>query len=167
LGEIGVYVKKYHTTGLAWNPRGPGATSLPPPNATSSIVVPAAAPAAKIPTSAGLFSELDGKDALTSGLKKVDKSQMTHKNPELRATSVVPTKEPAGKTFGGTAAKIVRPPKFELEGNKWVVENQINATIEIKETELRHVVYIYNCVGSTITVANKVNALTIGKIFLI
>jgi len=27
---------------------------------------------------------------VTKGLKKVDKSEMTHKNPELRASSVVP-----------------------------------------------------------------------------
>ena len=39
------------------------------------------------PKAANLLGELSKG---TSGLRKVDKSEMTHKNPELRATSVVP-----------------------------------------------------------------------------
>lgn len=90
---------------------------------------------------------------------------MTHKNPELRAGSTVPSSvEPKVTKTGGFSGgpKISKPPKFALEGNKWVVENQLNAQLEIKDPEMRHVVYIYNCVGSTIQIANKVNAVTIG-----
>jgi len=36
-----------------------------------------------------VFAELNKGEAITAGLKKVDKSQMTHKNPSLRASSVV------------------------------------------------------------------------------
>jgi adenylyl cyclase-associated protein len=91
---------------------------------------------------------------------------MTHKNPELRGTSVVPAEVSAPKkaTPFAATAKVVKPPKCELQGNKWVIENQVNAQIEIKEAELRHVVYIYNCVGTTIQVFNKVNAVTIGTL---
>lgn len=34
--------------------------------------------------------------------------------------------------------------------------------IVINQTELRHVVYIYNCSGSTIQINGKVNAVTLG-----
>ncbi|KAJ3047457.1 F-actin-capping protein subunit alpha [Rhizophlyctis rosea] len=170
--ELQAYVKKFHTTGLAWNPRGGDAKSFTGGSkapAAAPAPTPAAAPAsapAKPAAAAGLFSELN-RDGLTSALKKVDKSEMTHKNPELRASSVVkgadaPAPAPA-KTFGGGAAPKA-PPKFALEGNKWVVENQVNnQNIVIDQTELKHVVYIYNCQGSTIQIKGKVNAVTLGK----
>ena len=37
----------------------------------------------------GMFAALNKGEGVTSGLKKVDKSEMTHKNPELRGTGVV------------------------------------------------------------------------------
>jgi adenylyl cyclase-associated protein len=55
----------------------------PPPVATSGAPSPAVGPAA-------VFAELNRGEDVTSGLRKVDKSEMTHKNPALRATSVVP-----------------------------------------------------------------------------
>ncbi|KAJ3116008.1 F-actin-capping protein subunit alpha [Phlyctochytrium bullatum] len=125
LTELAAYVKKHHTTGLAWNPKGGDAKNA----SVSAPQTPSPAPAAQ-PTSAtadkadrgGLFASLN-KDGLTSGLRKVEKSEMTHKNPELRAASVVPasaTEKPAAptKTFG---AAPKAPPKKALEGNKWVV----------------------------------------------
>lgn len=87
--ELQSYVKKYHTTGLAWNPKGGEARR-------ASVSIPAPAPAAAAPAAAasgpkpGFLGELAKGDGLTSVLKHVDKSQMTHKNPELRASSVVP-----------------------------------------------------------------------------
>ena len=54
------------------------------------------------------------------------------------------------------------PPKLALEGNKWVVENYSNdSNIVIDQVETRHVVYIYNCQNSTISVKGKVNAISI------
>ncbi|KAI9203669.1 adenylate cyclase associated N terminal-domain-containing protein [Polychytrium aggregatum] len=170
LTDLQQYVKKWHTTGLAWNPKGGDAksfnaaapTATPPPTpanaATPSPLRPAVA--------ANLFSELN-KDGLTTGLRKVDKSEMTHKNPELRATSVVPSTPAhapaaaaAAPKFGGAAPKA--PPKFALEGNKWVVENQPSgANITIDQAEVKHVVYIYNCTQCTIQIKSKVNAITI------
>ena len=51
---------------------------------------------------------------------KVDKSEMTHKNPELRAGSVVKAKESSPKpkstpTYGKTVAAD-KPSRFELDG---------------------------------------------------
>lgn len=49
---------------------------------------PAPAPAAG--GVAAVFAELNRGEEVTKGLRKVDKSEMTHKNPALRAGSVVP-----------------------------------------------------------------------------
>ncbi len=50
-------------------------------------------------------------------------------------------------------AQAGKPAKFELEGNKWVVENQVGPKeIEIKETEPRHTVYIYHCTNVVVKV---------------
>ena len=100
LDELVGYVKQYHTTGLYWNPKGGEASS-------AKAAAPAAVTAAAAPTPAAsasgpakpvvdITAEL-GKG--TSGLKKVDKSQMTHKNPELRGTSVVKATEKPIGTF--------------------------------------------------------------------
>lgn len=90
-----------------------------------SFTEPAAADSAPSPVNGagGLFAELGGD--VTKGLKKVDKSEMTHKNPELRASAVVPAagngpKKPARPTKPAALAGK-KPPKLALEGNKWLV----------------------------------------------
>lgn len=94
---------------------------------------------------------------------------MTHKNPELRASSIVkasdtPAAPAAAAPAKSFAAAPKAPPKLALEGNKWVVENHVNnSAVVIDKAELRHVVYIYNCTGSTVQIKGKVNAVTIGK----
>ena len=46
-----------------------------------------------------MFAELNRGEEVTKGLRKVDKSEMTHKNPALRAGSTVPSSTgSAGKT---------------------------------------------------------------------
>lgn len=63
--------------------------SAKPAAAAAPAAAPApAAAAAPARPAGGFLSELTKGTDITSGLKKVDKSQMTHKNPELRATSV-------------------------------------------------------------------------------
>jgi len=93
---------------------------------------------------------------------------MTHKNPELRATSVVPAaavaaapkKAPAAST--GKAAPRKGTPKFELQGNKWVVEFQDgNKNIEINQTEPKQAVYIYRSDNAVVRINGKVNSIAI------
>jgi adenylyl cyclase-associated protein len=176
LTELFGYVKKYHTTGLSWNAKGGDAKSAPAASAPVATPAPSAggpppppAPTAaqleafsgdKKPAAANLLGELSKG---TSGLRKVDKSEMTHKNPELRAGSVVKAVEKPVAVPKATATK--GPPKLALEGNKWVVENHVgNNEVVIDGVELRHVVYIYNCHNSTIKINGKVNAVTIGTL---
>jgi adenylyl cyclase-associated protein len=182
LKELANYIKKFHTTGTSWNPRGgdaasakPGAAAAPaaagpkgppPPPPPSAPLSETAAPAKAGPNTGDLFAALNKGDAITSGLKKVDKSQMTHKNPELRAGSVVaadaaPSKKAASAPKAAAGVKKGTP-KLELTGNKWCVEwQENNSAIEIKETEPRQTIYIYKCEKSVVKVSGKINALTI------
>lgn len=51
-----------------------------------------------------------------------------------------------------------KPPKFELEGKKWVVEyHKNNPSLVIEETETNQSVYVFKCEGSTLKVEGKVN----------
>lgn len=45
---------------------------------------------------AAVFAELNRGEEVTKGLRKVDKSEMTHKNPALRAGNVVPSSPISG-----------------------------------------------------------------------
>lgn len=95
LADLIKYIKQYHTTGLAWNPRG-GAAQAPSasaaakpaaaapaaakPAAAASPAKPAAAAAAGKPAAGGagapmLFAELNKGGAITSGLKKVAREE--------------------------------------------------------------------------------------------
>ena len=77
-----------------------------------------------------MFEQLNRGEEVTKGLRKVDKSEMTHKNPALRASSVVPAA--GSSSASGTPKKPVKPSKpqalmgkkpskFALEGNKWMI----------------------------------------------
>jgi adenylyl cyclase-associated protein len=86
----------------------------------------------------GIFAELNRGEAVTKGLRKVDKSEMTHKNPALRAGSVVSGSTPGKQRLSTLHAccrliqllevVVTKPAKassknvrFALEGNKWVI----------------------------------------------
>jgi hypothetical protein len=94
---------------------------------------------------AAVFAQLNQGADVTKGLRKVDKSEMTHKNPSLRAGGSVPARTPSPSTsvywhtklilviiIGPTsktptkpkkpvALQTKKPAKWELQGNKWVI----------------------------------------------
>ncbi len=123
-----------------------------------------------------VFSQLNQGEGITKALKKVDSSQQTHKNPELRGTAPVPD---AGAGAGAGAGAKAGPPKIPskpatmrakkpaktaLEGNKWMIEyHEDNRSIVIDQTELSHTVNIFNCKNCTIQVRGKVNAVSMGE----
>ena len=92
----------------------------------------------------------------------------THKNPELRASGSVPDKAPvvAAKAAVAKAPAVVKPPRFELQDKKWVVENQVgqcftwgcvgaaghdrqvdNMALAIDDGTIKQTVYLQNCSG--------------------
>jgi len=191
--DMGKYVKEHHTTGLVWNAKGisiseykaaappAAAGGAPPPPPPPPPPVPPPPPALP-PTSGGaaggggvaaVFAELNRGSEVTKNLRKVDKSEMTHKNPALRASSTVTSS--VGSSAGSSAApkKPVRPvkpqalmgkkpAKFALEGNKWTIEYQENEpAITVDNAEIGHVVNLFGCKNSTILIKGKINAVTI------
>jgi adenylyl cyclase-associated protein len=75
-----------------------------------------------------VFSQINQGEGITSSLKHVDKSQMTHKNPALREKKTTPHRPP--KPLGlqrnpsatsGTSVSSKATGKRSLEGVKWVI----------------------------------------------
>ncbi|KAF9364153.1 hypothetical protein BGX34_002367 [Mortierella sp. NVP85] len=200
LTDLNSYVRKFHTTGLVWNPKGNALdsnslshTSAAPASAASSSVPPAPAaggpppppppppppapsshvdipaPSASKPANSDMsavFAQLNQGEGITSGLRKVDKSKMTHKNPELRTSGVVsasagnptsPKKAGPGTPPKPASLTLKKQPKLTLEGNKWVVENfENNNEVILDKVEINHSVYIFGCKNSTIQIKGKV-----------
>ncbi|KAK0672756.1 putative adenylyl cyclase-associated protein [Cercophora samala] len=192
------YVKDKFPDGLTWNPNGQHASDVAKAleNASSAGAPAAPAPPAggappppppppgpppvlrinehkAEPAPAGgfgaVFSELNQGEAVTKGLRKVDKSEMTHKNPSLRASSVVSEgsaargKSPApGKKPKPESMRVKKPPKKVLEGNKWTIENYDSPDqyIEI-QVEMSHSLLISKCTNTTIVLKGKANAVTV------
>lgn len=114
-----------------------------------------------------VFNQLNRGEAVTSGLRKVDKNEMTHKNPSLRAAGTVPstgnTKSQSTTSTSTTPfSRPARPPKKELDGNKWIIENYENhqSPIEIR-AERQHSVLITRCTSTVIQVVGKGNAISV------
>lgn len=135
-----------------------------------------------------VFEQLNRGEAVTSGLKKVDKSQMTHKNPSLRASSSVPDKQqtngddisrsrspgpqikpkPASMRQNSTTSTKTteqqpkKDPKKELDGNKWLVENFDSPSSPIElDVSLTQSILITKCKNTTIILRGKANAVSI------
>lgn len=133
----------------------------------------AAATAAPTGGFGAVFSELNQGENVTKGLRKVDKSQMTHKNPALRSNSTVPDSDDGSGSARGKSPAPVRKPKPEsmrvkkppvkvLEGNKWTIEHYEKEANPITiEAQLSHSVLISKCSNTTIIIKGKANAVTI------
>ncbi|KAF2503084.1 adenylyl cyclase-associated protein [Lophium mytilinum] len=198
--SLAAYVKQYHLTGVAWNKDGidasealkevkssaaGGATNgapappapagaIPPPPGPPPPPMPPA-PKAKAADMGAVFSDLNKGENVTKGLKKVDQSQMTHKNPSLRATAPVPERSasidsigrskspaPPGKKPKPQSMRTKKPPRKELDGNKWIIDN-FDAPGDIVEidAEINHSVLISGCKSTTIRINGKANAISL------
>ena len=124
----------------AYRARGVAAPVAPPPPPP-----PPPAVAASGGGVAAVFAQLNQGEEITKGLRKVDKSEMTHKNPALRASGPVPNSPsgPTGQTLFYISLSFFsdpilapkkpirpskpqalagrKPAKFALEGNKWAI----------------------------------------------
>lgn len=185
--DLKAYVKEYQTTGLKWNDNGiefkdaikdlasTPATSAPAGGAGAPPPPPPPPPASVFETKeepentggiGAVFAELNQGENITKGLKKVDKSQQTHKNPALRASSsVAPSSSTAPKIpKKPTTLKTKKPARKELLGNKWFVENFENEDEPIVvEAEKDQSVFIGKCTKVMVQIKGKVNAITFSE----
>ncbi|KAJ5181880.1 hypothetical protein N7449_012027 [Penicillium cf. viridicatum] len=142
---LAVYLKKHFPQGLTWNNES-GIDALEALKQAKGGPAPVSgAPAADM---GAVFNQLNQGEGITSTLRKVDKSEMTHKNPNLRAGSIVPESE--------------GHPRKELEGSKWLIEN-FDAPGEIIEipAQQNQSILISRCNKTIIKVTNKANAIAI------
>ncbi|ORZ02368.1 adenylate cyclase associated N terminal-domain-containing protein [Syncephalastrum racemosum] len=185
LETLGGYVKENYPTGLTWNAQGQAVDALLDQQSSAATAAPPAPPAPSAggppppppppppmviddsaddkPTgAAAVFAEINKGSSITAGLRKVDKSEMTHKNPELRSNNDKPIKKQGPPTPNKPDKYVLKKPaKTTLEANKWVVENhENNHEIIIEDTAINQAVYIYGCKNSTICIKGKVNAVT-------
>lgn len=118
-------------------PPAGGMPPPPPPPGPPPVLQIGEAKAAPAASGAGLgavFSEINKGSDVTKGLRKVDRSEMTHKNPSLRSNSTVPDrdaslrgKSPApGKKPKPENMRVKKPPRKELDGNKWLIVSCIS-----------------------------------------
>ncbi|KIX05347.1 uncharacterized protein Z518_06219 [Rhinocladiella mackenziei CBS 650.93] len=144
---------------------GPPAPPLPPSGG--------AAPGGDM---SAVFNQLNQGSAITAGLRKVDKSEMTHKNPSLRASSTVPARSGSQTSVTSSgrgksplpnkkpeSMRSKKPGRKELDGNKWIVENFENTQSEVIEipAELNHSILISKCNKCILKVNGKANAISI------
>lgn len=124
------------------------------------------------PPSGGLdavFSELNKGEGITKGLKKVEKSQMTHKNPELRKTgstsSTSSRKSPPAKPKkpSSLSLKPKPDPVVELRDSKWIIKNVEGDHGIVINGEIDQSIFIADSKDATIQVKGKVNAVSISS----
>lgn len=177
LTDLQAYVKANHTTGLVWSKTGgvakAAAAAAAPPQGPKPAAPPPPPIQAPAPVSSGtdqtgaanaLFSEINKAGTnISAGLRKVRDDEKTHKNKELRKTGPVPDRaKPSLAAKPKAAAAAKKPPVFQLQGKKWVVEYQENnKDLVIAEPLQSHTVYIYSCKNSTIQVQGKINSLVV------
>ena len=189
--DLKAYVKEYHPTGPSWSPSGKlllevvsqSPKKSAPSSQSGSVPAPPPPPPADIfsesskssdsSSSGGMkavFADRNQGENVTSSLKKVDKLQMTHKNPELRLRDPasapkkpLPPKKPSN--LSGNSKK--KPAKKELvDGSKWIIENFSEQDISepiVIETDMTQLVFIGNCQGITVQIKGKANAVSISE----
>lgn len=203
--SLAAYVKEHFATGLTWNnadgidalealkqvqsgitPKSApaGGPPPPPPPPLPKFENDGPPPPPPPPPSGGgahggdmsaVFDQLNQGSAVTAGLRKVDKSQMTHKNPSLRASSTVPERSDSQTSIGSAgrgkspipkkpdSLRSKKPGRKELDGSKWIVENFDNTQSEVIEipAELNHSILISKCSKAILKVSGKANAISI------
>ncbi|MCJ1468596.1 hypothetical protein MMC07_007225 [Pseudocyphellaria aurata] len=122
-----------------------------------------------------VFDQLSKGEAVTSRLRKVSPSSQTHKNPSLRTNAPVPTRSDSQNSISSRgksshpskrpkpeSLRTKKPPRKELDGNKWIIENfdSPDGALEIRAA-ISHSILISRCTNTTIRVLGKANAISL------
>lgn len=174
LQELMVYIKEYHTTGLAWNKKSTiemstwqssnsngnkgGEETKEAVNASGSTTSSSNTPPPP-PTSqetgggkAALFGELSQGLNITSGLKKVTKDMI--KNDKEKQAPVPTTSQPK-KTFAPkTTQQVVYQPSttYNARQFKWDVCHHMSGIVNVKVESNKESVYIFKCGNAVIDI---------------
>ncbi|KAK3829526.1 MAG: adenylate cyclase associated N terminal-domain-containing protein [Linnemannia elongata] len=172
LTELQSYVRKYHTAGLVWNPKGTpldinqltraesntfasgaeGASSsfspLPPKPPLAPAIPQTAVSLSSLPTRdadmSAVFAQLNQGETITSHLRPVDNTRAPRR----------PSGSGASRAEGKSSSKV---PRIALEDNKWIIEHfENNNDVVLETAELGQSVYIFGCQNSTVQIKTKV-----------
>jgi adenylyl cyclase-associated protein len=201
------YIKEYFATGLTWNnangidaveaykqiqsgsatPKATASALGPPPppplpvfDKEGNLKDPTAMGTSSVPQGGDMtavFDQLNQGSGVTANLRKVDQSQMTHKNPSLRAGNTVPQRTSSQNSVSSSSTRgkspmpnkkpegmrTKKPPRKELDGNKWIIENFDNTGSDVVDVaaELHQSILISRCSKCVIKVTGKANAISI------
>lgn len=115
-----------------------------------------------------LFAQINQGEYITKSLKKVTSDMQTHKNPTLRTGPAasykgpIPFKPTIATKPGAKITPIEKPPVFNRDGKKWIIEYQKNnKDMVIDGAEMNNVVYMFKSDNSTLTVKGKINSIII------
>ncbi|VDP14189.1 unnamed protein product [Soboliphyme baturini] len=187
LTKLHDYVVKNHTTGLMWNAvqgqsseRSSTSISVNQSSMTMSGVPPPPPPMSMTITAStaeksqqslmdmrnALFEEINKGVEITKGLRKVTADMQTHKNPALRLQEPSRSESHYSESkysTSSTASEKMGTAKIHCEGGKkWIIENQVkNQSIVVEISDMKQVVYIYNCVDCLIQLKGKANSITV------
>jgi adenylyl cyclase-associated protein len=177
LTDLQAYIKQYHTTGIVWSGKAKAtlngnAAGAPPPPPPGGLPPPPPMPTFDASAAASgddrnaLFAQINQGEDITKKLKKVTSDMQTHKNPNLRE-GPAPYKAPPAGTKPAIAVKpvsapAVKPPVFNRDGKKWIIEHQKNnSNLLVENAEMNNVVYMFKSENSTLTVKGKINSIVI------
>lgn len=123
-----------------------------------------------------VFDQISKGEAVTSHLRKVSPSSQTHKNPALRANAPVPTRSDSQNSVSSLgksphpskrpkpeSLRTKKPPRKELDGNKWIIENfdsPADGVLEIRAA-ISHSILMTRCTKTSIRVVGKANAISV------
>jgi len=140
-------------------------TDLP---STDDSAAGGAAPGGMSAVFAAISAGSDKKSATEAfGLKKVDKSQMTHKNAALRDAPGLKPKEKAAEVKNQKTAekdkKPAGPPRLALDKGTWFCENYEGKELTIPDVQMKQNVYIAKCKNITIQIPDKCKSISVDK----
>lgn len=115
-----------------------------------------------------VFDQLNKGESVTSGLRKVQASEMTHKNPTLRSQgSTGPSSSGQSPTAPKPKLQALRqkkPPSMVLDGIRWTIENYEDVPRENAiriDAERQNSILISRCNSSVIEIVGKANAISV------
>eukprot|EP00741_Cyanophora_paradoxa_P000679 tig00000430_g654.t1 len=168
LNGLRIYVQTYHPVALTWNAIGGdvskyigGPAAVTSPQKTLAARPSGAMTDGSADPRASLFAQISGAGP---NLRHVDRKNPPPPPPVPGSFNAPPpgsfgAPPPPAAAPAGPQSFIGRPrgpPRMELQGNKWVIENQQGGQFTVGETQLRQAVYIANCSGISVTIVGKV-----------
>ncbi|KAI9916912.1 hypothetical protein PsorP6_017864 [Peronosclerospora sorghi] len=151
LTELMAYVKAYHTTGVAWNPKGGDVSNYTPSTIASTTTT--VTPAGGIANVFAGIKAIDQSSGKTAGLKKVTKEMQTWRK-DYKPVMAAPLR-------ASTVAKKPTPSVSKLavceeRNGSWQIEYQTGPEpLTVSDISMKQQVYIFGCEGATILLEGK------------